>query len=147
MVAQLAMPMAAQSRLVLAANARLAPQLDREEARAIVACNLTRNLLGLNVLAIDLKLAAAARDHPKDMKEHGFFAHESPVPGKTTPWDRAANFGTKASGENIAMGYGDGHAVNIGWFHSPGHHKNMLGEHRRIGVGRHGRYYTELFGR
>jgi uncharacterized protein YkwD len=45
------------------------------------------------------------------------------------------------------MGYRDGKAANEGWFHSPGHHKNMLvPDHRRIGVGRSGVYYTEGFG-
>jgi uncharacterized protein YkwD len=44
------------------------------------------------------------------------------------------------------MGYADGNAANLGWFHSPGHHKNMLGNHRRIGLGVSGQYYTEMFG-
>jgi uncharacterized protein YkwD len=34
-----------------------------------------------------------------------------------------------------------------GWFLSPGHHKNMLGEsHARQGLGRSGKYWTEMFG-
>jgi uncharacterized protein YkwD len=80
------------------------------------------------------------------MQKLGFFSHESPVPGKKTPWDRAKRFGTTASAENIAAGYQDGRAVNLGWFHSPGHHRNMLGNHRRVGVGRAGGYFTEMFG-
>ncbi len=143
----MAVPMAPQTRKVLSANSRLASQLDPEESRAILALNLTRNLLGLNALLIDMKLVAAARDHSSDMRRLKFFDHTSPVPGKKTPWDRATNFGTKASGENIAMGYPDGRAVNLGWFHSPGHHVNMLGDHRRVGVGRSGNYYTQMFGR
>jgi len=145
--AGLATPMAPSTRVVLAANARLAQRLDSEEARAILAVNLTRNLLGLNPLATDLRLCAAARDHSADMERLKFFSHTSPVPGKSTPWDRAKLFGTTASGENIAMGYRDGKAASDGWFHSPGHHKNMLGNHRRVGVGRKGTHYTQLFGR
>lgn len=144
--ASLAVPMDPKTQQVLAANARLAGQLDPEEARTVLALNLTRNLLGLPGLLIDLKLAAAARDHSKDMEEKKFFAHESPVPGKKTPWDRAARFGTSASGENIFMGSPDGKAANQAWFHSPGHFKNMLGNHQRVGVGRSGVYFTELFG-
>ena len=133
---------------MLAINARLAEKLDLEEARAILACNLMRNLLGLSALAIDPKLCDAARDHSKDMETLKFFAHESPVPGKKKPWDRAKLFGTTACAENIAMGYHDGRAVNEGWFHSPGHHKNMLtADHVRIGVGRSGVYYSEEFGK
>jgi uncharacterized protein YkwD len=142
----LAVPMDPATQEILAANAKLASQLDPEESRAILALNLTRNLLGLRPCAIDLKLCAAARDHSKDMATLKFFAHESPVPGKKTPWDRAKNFGASASGENIFMGLQDGRAANLGWFHSPGHHKNMLGDHKRVGMGRHGVYFTELLG-
>ena len=145
--AALAAPMDPKTRTVLAYNARLAEKIDREEARAILACNLTRNLLGLSALVIDLKLCDACRDHSKDMETLKFFAHESPVPGKRQPWDRAKLFGTTACAENIAMGMHDGKAANEGWFHSPGHHKNMLAaDHVRIGMGRSGVYFTEEFG-
>ena len=147
MAAGLAAPMDPRTLQVLAANHRLAARLDPEEVRAVLALNLTRNLLGLTALAIDLRLCAAARDHSNDMQTHNFFAHESPVPGKKTPWDRAKLFGTSASGENIAMGYRDGQAVNMGWFRSPGHHTNMLGDHTRVGMGLAGSHFTELFGK
>lgn len=143
----LATPMSDKARQALAKNAQLAPQLDPEEARCVLDLNLTRNLLGLDPLTIDLKLTAAARDHSKDMLEQDFFAHESPVEGKKTPWDRAERFGTTASGENIAMGTLDGGVANLMWWHSPGHHKNMLGDHTRVGLGRQVQHWTELFGR
>ncbi len=146
LAAGLAAPMDPKNSAILALNARLASQLDPEEARTILALNLTRNLLGLPALWIDLKLCEAARDHSQDMQQLRFFSHESPVPGKKTPWDRAKRFGTTASAENIAAGYQDGRAVNLGWFHSPGHHRNMLGNHRRVGVGRAGGYFTQMFG-
>ena len=41
----------------------------------------------------------------------------------------------------------DGAAANQMWWHSPGHHKNVLGNHTRVGLGRSGKYWTELFGR
>jgi uncharacterized protein YkwD len=146
LAAGLAAPMDPKNREILAMNGRLASQLDPEEARAVLALNLTRNLLGLPALLIDLKLCETARDHSHDMLTHKFFSHESPLPGKKTPWDRAKRFGTTASAENIAAGYQDGRAVNLGWFHSPGHHRNMLGNHRRVGMGRSGSYFTEMFG-
>lgn len=144
--AGLAAPMDPANREILAANARLASKIDPEEARAVLALNLTRNLLGLRAVLIDLKLCEAARDHSNDMREHKFFAHESPVPGKKTPWDRAKRFGTTASAENIAAGTHDGRAANLMWFHSPGHHVNMLGNHARVGMGRAGGHFTEMFG-
>jgi len=146
--AALAMPMDAKTRSVLAINAKLAEKLDSEEARTILACNLTRNLLGLSALLIDPRLCDACRDHSKDMETLKFFSHESPVEGKKLPWDRAKRFGATASGENIAMSGRGGKAVNEIWFHSPGHHVNMLAaDNVRIGVGRSGIYYTEQFGK
>lgn len=143
----LALPMNAGTRAVLGFNAQLAGRLDPEEARCVLDLNLTRNLLGLRPLQIDLALTAAARGHSADMERLDFFSHDSPVPGKATPWDRARLAGTSASGENIALGCIDGVVANGMWWHSPGHHRNMLGEHARVGVGRSGKHWTELFGK
>ena len=147
LAAGLAAPMPPQTRALLVANRRLAARLDPEEARAVLAANLTRNLLGLRPLAVDPGLCAAARDHSQDMRRLGFFAHESPVPGRQTPWDRAARFGAKANAENIYQGAHDGRAAVDAWFHSPGHHVNLLGDYTRVGVGRSGGYFTQLFGK
>jgi len=147
LAAGLAAPMAPRTRALLVANRRLAARLDPEEARAVLATNLTRNLLGLRPLAIDPGLCGAARDHSQDMRRLGFFAHESPVPGKTTAWDRAARFGAKANAENIYQGTRDGRAAVDAWFHSPGHHVNLLGDYARVGVGRSDGYFTQLFGK
>lgn len=134
---------------ILAQNRKIAKdkEVPEAEARGIEECNEWRMLVGLNALVLDPKLCEAARDHSKDMQEQGFFAHESPVPGKKTPWDRARNFGTSASAENIFMGSGDPGAANKGWFYSPGHHKNMFGAgHLRIGLGCTGSHWTQMFG-
>jgi uncharacterized protein YkwD len=135
---------------VLEANRKTAAgeNVPEAEARGIEEANLWRLLVGLNALVLDPKLCEAARDHSKDMAEKGFFDHESPVPGKTTPWDRARNFGTSASAENIFAGSPDPSSANKGWFHSPGHHKNLFAAgHNRIGLGNHGGHWTQMFGR
>ncbi|MCX6876094.1 MAG: CAP domain-containing protein [Verrucomicrobia bacterium] len=135
---------------ILAQNRKVAKdrEIPEAEARGIEECNELRMLVGLNALFLDPKLCEAARDHSKDMAEQGFFAHESPVPGKKLPWDRAKNFGTSASAENIFMGSGDPHAANLGWFYSPGHHKNMFSPgHLRMGLGCSGSHWTQMFGR
>ncbi len=117
------------------------------ERKGVEDANIMRLLAGYNALEIDPKLCAAARDHSKDMETHNFFAHNSPVKGKTTPWDRAKNFRTTASGENIYMGSTDPLAANRGWFFSPGHHRNMFKPgHKRIGLGQHNNHWTQLFG-
>jgi len=144
---RLAGPIDDAARRVLAYNTTQEQQMDPAEARCTLELNLMRILLGLNALAFDKQLLAAGRDHSADMEKYNFFAHESPVTGKKTPWDRAKNFGTSASGENIYMGSQDGHDAHSAWFHSPGHFKNQLGSgHKRIGVGRHNRHWTQLFG-
>ena len=134
-----------RDRRVLKKNEALAKEIKSEEARGIRQMNEWRIALGLNALLIDPKLCDAGRDHSKDMAEKGFFAHESPVKGKKTPWMRAENFGTKARSENIAVNE-SAKASNRAWFFSPGHHKNMFAEGRSyVGLGGHGRHWTQMF--
>ena len=133
---------------VIAGNLKFREKLSDDEARSIDETNRRRMILGLNPLSIDIKLVECSRDHSNDMATLGFFKHVSPVEGKTNFWERAKNFGTTASGENIAMGYGDGMAVTLGWWSSPGHLKNMMGKgHGRIAVGQENKHYTQMFGR
>ena len=133
-------------RKILMANAALEPKLQAEEARGIRDLNRIRLWLGLKPLKIDVALCEAARDHSKDMVEKKFLGHDSPVPGKRTPWDRAKNFGTSAGAENITGGADTGAAANDIWFHSPGHHMNMLGKHSRVGLGQCKQTWTQMFG-
>lgn len=134
---------------VLEENEEIAEEANLPEAerKGIRELNEWRLLLGLNALLIDPGLCEASRGHSQDMKEHQFFAHQSPLPGKTTPWDRAAQAGTKSSGENIYTGSSEPASANQGWFFSPGHHKNMFkGSHRFIGLGHFQKYWTQMFG-
>lgn len=134
---------------ILDLNRKLAKDknIPENEVAGIEECNEWRMLVGLNALLIDPNLCEAARDHSNDMQEQGFFAHESPVAGKKTPWDRAKKAGTTASGENIFMGSADPQGANRGWFYSPGHHKNMFNAgQRRIGLGCTGTHWTQMFG-
>ncbi len=148
MLAMQATPISSAARRVLEANFAPAQKLAPEEAAGIGDLNRMRLLLGLSALAIDLRLCEAGRGHSRDMVEKKFFAHESPVPSKATPWDRARKAGTTASGENIAAGTSTGAGANRMWFHSPGHFKNMFGSgHRRVGLGNHDRTWTQMFGR
>jgi uncharacterized protein YkwD len=133
---------------VLAMNAEITAKgaVPADEAEGIRDLNAMRILMGLAPVLIDPKLHNAARDHSKDMVEQKFFAHDSPVPGKKTPWDRAKRAGTTASSENIYAGSTSPSAANMAWFLSPGHHVNMFGNARRGGMGRHEGSWTQLFG-
>ena len=146
-LAMSATPMPEDALDVLMENRRIAAGLDPLEAELIEALNLLRLRAGMSPLAIDVNLSDAARDHGQDMVTLNFFAHTSPVPGKTTPWDRARNFGTSASGENIFHGSASPAAALKAWWYSPGHHQNMMNPRfRRIGVGRYHRHWTQMFG-
>ena len=131
---------------IMTANMELREKIRIEEYRQIWQTNLYRILLGKAPLKINPNLCDAARDHSKDMAELKFFAHESPVPGKRTPGDRARNFKASASGENIFMGDPSPDGAFWAWFKSLGHHQNMVREYAEIGVGHHERYWTQMFG-
>ncbi|MEO0479811.1 MAG: CAP domain-containing protein [Planctomycetota bacterium] len=141
-----AVPMSGSDRSALDGNDELRGELDDEELDGMLALNELRLVLGLPAIRIDTKLCDACRDHSKDMAEIGFFAHESPVEGKRRFSDRAANFGTSASAENIARGQRTGRGAIRGWWYSPGHHKNMMRSAGRTGLGHHQAHWTQLFG-
>ena len=128
------------------ANEQVGSELAPEEYLGSRRLNLIRVRLGLHALRTDIRLTRACRGHSKDMVELEFFAHSSPVPGKETPWRRAALEGGQAGAENIAAGQGTGHGAISAWWYSPGHHRNMLGNHSSQGLGRHHDHWTQLFG-
>ncbi len=135
---------------IMADNRKLAAKVDLPEPErlGIGDCNIMRLLVGLKALRIDPKLCEAARGHSEDMQKLNFFAHNSPVPGKTTPSARAARAGTTGGAENIYKGSTNPLGANKGWFYSPGHHKNMFGPgHGRVGLGNYGSHWTQMLGR
>ena len=136
-----------KTRHVLQENEKIGKQLPPDVTAGLRALNALRIMCGVQPLLIDLKLCEAARLHSADMESHRFFSHESPLPGKASPWDRARLAGTTASGENIYMGSGTTADALRAWFLSPGHHRNMLGESpTRQGLGHSGKYWTQMFG-
>ena len=113
-------------RLVAEENAKVAPQLGPDGQNLIAgmnAVNAIRVMCGLNALVYDPKLCEAATGHSADMQRLNFFAHVSPVPGKSTFTDRAKLAGTTASGENIYKGSSSPKDAIKAWFLSPGHHR------------------------
>ena len=141
-----ATPMSQRDARALAANDALVDGIDAEEKAGVRELNVVRVLVGLPVLLIDVKLCAAARDHSTDMAKLGFFSHVSPVAGKETFMARAGRAGTSASAENIAVGQATGPDAIRAWWYSPGHHRNMLGDAARVGLGRSGTHWTQMFG-
>jgi len=136
----------ARDKGVLADNQAIAGELLAEEYKGLFELNRIRILAGIGALKIDAKLCLAGRDHSKDMVEHDFFSHTSPLPGKRSPGDRARLAGTSGGGENIAAGQETGGGAIRAWWYSPGHHRNMMGGYDRVGLGQHEDHWTQMFG-
>jgi hypothetical protein len=147
LLVQVTQPVDEKIRSVLEENVKIGQGLPPEIVEGMRGLNAMRIMCGVQALRIDLKLCEAARGHSADMVANNFFAHDSPVPGKKTPWDRAAKAGTTASGENIYAGGSTAVDAIKAWFLSPGHHKNMLGAGQtRQGLGRVEKHWTQMFG-
>lgn len=118
------------------------------EQEVIRLVNEIRAENGLTALNYDWELAHVARYKSQDMKDHGYFAHNSPVYG--TPFEMIKNFGIsyRSAGENIAKGYATAKAVVNAWMNSSGHRANILNRnYTHIGVGfvSGGNYWTQMF--
>lgn len=128
------------------------PQLDSTvaayEAEVVRLVNEIRQENGLKPLTADWELSRVARYKSQDMKDKGYFAHNSPTYG--TPFQMIKAFGLsfRTAGENIARGYATPQAVVNGWMNSSGHRANILNSaYTRIGVGyvAQGNYWTQMF--
>ncbi|GAB4155980.1 MAG: hypothetical protein Tsb009_32860 [Planctomycetaceae bacterium] len=117
------------------------------EAEVFKAINVIRKQYQLPTLRHDSRLSLAARDHSRYMSRSGNFSHYSSVPGKGSFMERARAFQTTAISENIAWDGGTARSVVQMWMNSPGHRANILDPSaRRMGIGKSGVYWTQMFG-
>ncbi len=132
------------------ANASLGQWATTPIKNFIVLLNRERAIMGLKPLRLEEHLATAARGHSEDMVRLNFFDHTSPVPGKSSPAERArlAGFTGPGTGENIY--YATKATFNSAyqaWFGSDGHRFNMFGgEWNVAGVGVAGTHWTLMPG-
>ncbi|MBM7704311.1 CAP domain-containing protein [Metabacillus iocasae] len=106
------------------------------EQQVVQLVNQEREKQGLKPLQLDKELSDVAREKSKDMKEKGYFDHNSPTYG--SPFDMMKQFGIEytAAGENIAKGQKTPEEVMDGWMNSDGHRKNIMNPNfTHIGVG------------
>lgn len=82
------------------------------------------------------QLDAAAQSHADWMASRNNLSHTQGSSG-STPSMRitAAGYSWSAVAENIAAGQTTEQEVVAGWYQSPGHKANMLGNYRHTGVG------------
>jgi|MDTC01.2.fsa_nt_gb uncharacterized protein YkwD len=62
------------------------------------------------------------------MCQLGYSSHDSPTPGRATPWNRAeqAEYQERTLRENIYMGNTSSEAAYAAWWQSDGHRKIMF---------------------
>jgi uncharacterized protein YkwD len=133
---------------VLAFNEKVKTTADPEERENVLAVNEYRMMMGRTAVKIEERLLRAARGHSRHMRENNYFSHDTTTPGLETPGKRAARQGYGGGvGENIYVGSASGRDAFHAWFHSSGHHRNMVGGRwTDLGCGRSGSHFTQLFG-
>ncbi|MFC4809122.1 CAP domain-containing protein [Paenibacillus sp. GCM10023250] len=98
--------------------------------------NAERSKAGVQPLSLSAELNKVAQAKSADMRDKGYFDHQSPTYG--SPFDMMKSFGVSYSyaGENIAAGQQDVQAVMTAWMNSPGHRQNILSpNYTKLGVG------------
>ncbi|MBI3268649.1 MAG: FHA domain-containing protein [Planctomycetes bacterium] len=125
------------------------------ELKQIEITNEYREMMGLRILEAHDQLGKAARLHCEWMVSTGIFAHDEDRAETRSPGDRVKRQGYSGPcGENIAMGMGDAKGAFDAWYHSSGHHRNMLYAGKRgssegwnqLGVGNVGNHWCQDFG-
>ncbi|MGG3448773.1 CAP domain-containing protein [Domibacillus aminovorans] len=116
------------------------------EKQVFELVNQERAKAGVKALQLDTKLSDVARTKSADMKNKGYFSHQSPTYG--SPFDMMKQFGItyKSAGENIAKGQQTPEEVMDAWMNSDGHRKNILSaDFTHIGVGYVDGHWTQMF--
>jgi len=104
--------------------------------RIVQLTNSERVKVGLNPLATNAKLTAAAVEKGGHMLAEDYFAHISP--SGVTPWFWISKHGYtyQVAGENLAIDFSEAENVVSAWLASPTHKDNMLhGDYTETGVG------------
>jgi len=112
--------------------------------------NQYRASRNLPPLKLDAIISEEARKHSQQMMKRGEISHDG-FESRVKAIGRWIPYG--AASENVASnsGYDDPATMVVkGWINSPGHHKNMIGDFDRTGIGivqndRGEYYYTQVF--
>lgn len=134
---------------VMKYNEKLDSPATKTEKQQVCITNDYRNLMGRKALMLHNKLLDSARGHSRDMVLKGYFSHTAPDPERRTPRHRMklAGYNLTGGSENIARGASGPASVHDRWFHSSGHHRNLLNKNwREMGSGNVGSFWTQNFG-
>ncbi|WP_240627361.1 CAP domain-containing protein [Thermoflavimicrobium daqui] len=143
---------AAKPKVVKPPNSKHTPPSIKEfEQEVVKLVNIEREKHGLKPLQASSKLSEIARTKSVDMKENGYFSHQSPTYGSPFEMLKEFDVSYQTAGENIAAGQTTAKAVMDSWMNSDGHRKNILSpSYTHMGVGytkggAMGTYWTQIF--
>lgn len=97
--------------------------------------NAERAKEGLPALKYHKRLEEVALVKSKDMADHDYFGHDSPVYGDPLSLIRLAGIYPQLAAENLTVVYTTPEAVVKAWMDSPGHRTNILAGYTHMGVG------------
>ncbi len=93
------------------------------------------------------KLAVAASKHSEQMNEKKFFSHTSPDGKELKDRLKMIGYNFQCAGENLSVGHDNELKTFKQWLQSDGHCENMMNWHfKEMGVGRSGKYWTQVLG-
>lgn len=123
-----------------------------QEQMMLNLLNRDRKINGLPALTHDEELSRIARVKSADMRDNGYFAHESPTYGNVRAMLKHFGYPYAGAGENIAH-HANADKAQAAFMSSPGHRANILSKAwTKVGVGivydRQGYIYaTQIFAR
>ncbi len=108
----------------------------RKQERAMFErLNRDRKAQGLSALSFDARLSEIARHHSADMRDHGFFEHESPTSGRLEDRLDAAGYLFLTARENLSEAP-DVERSQDGLLASPHHYENIMApDVTHVGIG------------
>ncbi|MUG43814.1 CAP domain-containing protein [Paenibacillus woosongensis] len=115
-------------------------------AQVVDLVNQERAKAGLKPLTTQADLTKVAAAKAADMRQNGYFDHQSPTYG--SPFDMMKQFGVSYSyaGENIAKGQRTPAEVMNAWMNSEGHRQNIMNPNfTAIGVAYDNGYWVQEF--
>jgi uncharacterized protein YkwD len=110
--------------------------VDFDASTLALLTNSVRASYGLETLAEDVLLDAAAQLKANDMASRGYFAHVSPLGVSPWSWFASVGYFYMYAGENLAVRFDDPVNVVAAWLVSPMHRANILrSSYTQMGIG------------
>lgn len=109
------------------------PQFSQIAVDMLAESNRMRAKKGKAAQELDESLVNACKDHAEFMARTGNLSHDTN--GGVTGRAKRHGFNYRGLSENIAEGQTSVAEVFTGWWNSPGHHANMMGNYKLAGFG------------